>query len=91
MSQLITRKPGRRIATPQGFRKVKVAMTLVIYRTAAEDPNDPNAVWEVVPPKDVPDWVKEYDVVRRLANGDVAQKEHLDKHWYRAERLQEAH
>ena len=61
---------------------------MTIYRS----PNGRDQ-WAPVEQKDVPEWVKNPDVMGRLVSGDIAQNTggiilpDEDREWYRAERV----
>lgn len=77
--------PSVEQTVPLQYRPQKVGVELIIFRSLDPEADPDN--WEIVQPNDVPAWLKEFRIVKQLSEGYLAQKEHLDKHWYRAERV----
>lgn len=65
----------------RALRRKKQMANLVIYRSLTGE-----APWTPVMREEVPDKVKEPDVIGNLLNGEMC-KVDGDKHWYRAEKV----
>lgn len=61
------------------------AMLVIFVSLDGEEP------WTVVPPNQVPEWLKDPDVMAELVAGSMAQNKEAPLAWYRAEELEIDH